>query len=87
MPALISTILRQPFLTVLDPRDRTTGSRDPLGIQSLWTRLGRSVIGNLTTQTTSWQDFITTMVGYWLIEVAREEKLDVQPIEIFLKWE
>ncbi len=87
MPALISTILRQPFLTVLDPRDRTTGSRDPLGIQSLWTRLGRAVIGNLTTQTTSWQDFITTMVGYWLIEVAREEKLDVQPIEIFLKWE
>ena len=57
-----------PFLTSIDPRAAIKGSRDPLGIQSIWTRMGRRVVGNLTTITTSTRDFTTTLLGYWLAE-------------------
>ncbi len=31
-----------PFLTALDSRAKIKGSRDPLGIQPIWTRLRRT---------------------------------------------
>src|SRR3989442_15950904 len=37
------TMLTTPFLTDLDSRAAVKGSRDPLGIQQIWTRLGRHV--------------------------------------------
>ena len=58
-----------PFLTDLDSRAAVKGSRDPLGIQPIWTRLGRHVIGNLTTQSTSVRDFGTLLLGYHFAEV------------------
>lgn len=76
-----------PFLTSIDPRAAIKGSRDPLGIQSIWTRMGRRVVGNLTTITTSTRDFTTTLLGYWLAEKINGEKGGEGDLETFLKWE
>jgi len=43
-------------VTDLDSRAAVKGSRDPLGIQAIWTRLGRHVVGNLTTVSNSVRD-------------------------------
>jgi hypothetical protein len=45
------SILATPFLTDIDPQAAIKGSRDPLGLQTIWARLGRHVVGNLTTVT------------------------------------
>lgn len=37
------------FLTALSPEEQVQGSRDPLGLLPIWSRLGRAVIGNVTT--------------------------------------
>lgn len=49
-------MITTPFLTDLDSRAVVKGSRDPLGIQQIWTRLGRHVVGNLTTVSDSVRD-------------------------------
>lgn len=54
------------FLTSIDPNAKTKGSRDPLGTLSVWTGFGRQVVGNLTTQTTSFDDFRVLVIGAWL---------------------
>lgn len=53
-------LLDVPFLTDLDSRAAVKGSRDPLGIQAIWTRFGRHVVGNLTTVSNSVRDFTIT---------------------------
>jgi hypothetical protein len=58
-------MLTSPFLTDLDSRAAVKGSRDPQGIQQIWTRLGRHVIGNLTTVSDSVRDFTTLLLGYY----------------------
>jgi hypothetical protein len=80
-------VLTAPFLTDLDPQAAIKGSRDPLGIQPIWTRLGRRVVGNLTTVSTSVRDFTTTILGYYFAErVANEEHGD-SDLAVFLRWE
>jgi hypothetical protein len=80
-------VLTVPFLTDLDPQAAIKGSRDPLGIQPIWTRLGRRVVGNLTTVSTSVRDFTTTILGYYFAErVANEEDGD-SDLGVFLRWE
>ena len=79
--------MQQPFLTDIDSRAQVKGSRDPLGLQAIWTRFGRHVVGNLTTVSTSVRDFTTLIMGYHFIECAAEVDLAVSPLEIFLKWE
>ena len=66
-------MLTQPFLTDLDSRAAVKGSRDPLGVQAIWTRLGRHVVGNLTTVSTSLRDFTTLLLGYHFAERVAEE--------------
>lgn len=66
-------MLSTPFLTDLDSRAAVKGSRDPLGIQSIWTRLGRHVVGNLTTVTNSVRDFTTTLLGYYFAERVADD--------------
>jgi hypothetical protein len=56
------------FLTEIDPRAAVKGSRDPLGLQPIWTRFGRQVVGNLTTVTTSLRNFTTWMLGLHFAE-------------------
>ena len=76
-----------PFLTQLDSRAAIKGSRDPLGFQPMWSRLGRLVVGNLTTVSTSPRDFTTTILGYYFAErIAAAEGGDGD-LNIFLRWE
>lgn len=76
--------LLMPFLTKTDSNAVIKGSRDPLGVQALWTNFGRRIVGNLTTVSTSLRDFTATMLGYAFIEHMEGEANEV---ELFLRWE
>ena len=60
-----------PFLTDLDTRAQVKGSVEPLGAMPIWTRMGRRVVGNLTTVSNSVRDFKTLVVGFGLLEDVR----------------
>ncbi|MGO9708530.1 MAG: hypothetical protein ACLQBL_06695 [Polyangiaceae bacterium] len=79
-------MLTVPFLTKLDPRGAIKGSRDPLGVQSIWTRFGRHVVGNLTTVSTSVRDFTTLLLGYYFAEQVASDDPGSE-LGTFLKWE
>jgi len=76
-----------PFLTDLDSRASVKGSRDPLGIQQIWTRFGRHVVGNLTTVSNSVRDFKTLMLGYYFVEQIAQDMGSGSELATFLKWE
>jgi len=76
-----------PFLTDLDSRAVVKGSRDPLGIQQIWTRLGRHVVGNLTTVSNSVRDFTTLLLGYYFAARLADEAGPGTELSTFLKWE
>jgi hypothetical protein len=48
--------------SALDERARPKGSRDPLGAEAIWTFMGRTIVGNLTTVTRSLDNFIVAML-------------------------
>ncbi len=79
--------LTTPFLTQLDSRAAIKGSRDPLGVQALWSRLGRHVIANLTTVSNSVRDFTVLLLGYYFAERVAEEGGTAGDLATFLKWE
>jgi hypothetical protein len=58
------------FLTQLDPRAEVKGSRDPLGLQAIWSHFGREVVGNLTTVTQSLREFKTLLFGFHFVQQA-----------------
>lgn len=80
-------MLTTPFLTDLDSRAAVKGSRDPLGIQQIWTRLGRHVVGNLTTVSNSVRDFTTLLLGYYFAERLSQDLGPGTELATFLKWE
>lgn len=80
-------MLTIPFLTDLDSRAAVKGSRDPLGIQQIWTRLGRHVVGNLTTVSNSVRDFTVLMLGFYFAEQLAHELGPGSELATFLKWE
>lgn len=80
-------MLNTPFLTQLDSRAAIKGSRDPLGIQPIWARLGRQVVGNLTTVSTSVPNFTVLLLGYYFAEQAAKEGGASGDLATFLKWE
>ena len=80
-------MLGSPFLTELDSRAAVKGSRDPLGIQQIWARLGRHVVGNLTTVSNSVRDFTTLLLGYYFAEQLSHELGAGTELATFLKWE
>jgi hypothetical protein len=80
-------MLTVPFLTDLDSRAAVKGSRDPLGIQQIWTRFGRYVVGNLTTVSNSVRDFTTLILGYHFAEQLSHELGPGTELSTFLKWE
>ena len=80
-------MIKGPFLTDLDSRGRVKGSRDPLGLQPIWTRFGRHVVGNLSTVTNSVRDFTVLLLGYFFAERVMQSHPGSSPLEIFLKWE
>ena len=73
-----------PFLTLEDPNAKIKGSRDPLGVQPIWSAFGRHVVTNLTTQSTSVRGFTVLLLGrYFAADLvdrgiaAREDALDI----------
>ena len=60
-----------PFLTELDSRAAVKGSRDSLGLQAIWTRLGRHVVGNFTTVSDSVRDFTVVLLGFHFSDYGR----------------
>lgn len=80
-------MLARPFLTALDTRAAVKGSRDPLGLQPIWARLGRNVVGNLTTATQSARDFTITLIGYAFAEDLAEAGEPGSELATFLAWE
>jgi hypothetical protein len=77
------------FLTEIDPRAAVKGSRDPLGLQPIWTRFGRQVVGNLTTVTTSLRNFTTWMLGLHFAEelIASKKASEEERVNLFMKFE
>lgn len=77
------------LLTLEDPRAQIKGSRDPLGVQSLWTRFGRHLVGNLTTVTNSVRNFRVLLLGRYLGARAVEEGMasEDDALSMFLRWE
>src|SRR5439155_24956326 len=86
-PCAEVTMLDVPFLTDLDSRAAVKGSRDPLGIQQIWTRLGRHVVGNLTTVSGSVRDFTTTLLGYYFAARLADDLGPGTELATVLKWE
>lgn len=76
-----------PFLTQLDSRAAIKGSRDPLGVQAIWSRLGRTLIGNLTTVSNEVRDFTITLLGYYLAERVAEDTGKADDLGVFIRWE
>ena len=73
-----------PFITLEDPNAKIKGSRDPLGVQPIWSAFGRHVVTNLTTQSTSIRGFTILLLGRYFAAdlldrgmVAREDALDI----------
>jgi hypothetical protein len=81
--------LTTPFLTQIDPRAKIKGSRDPLGLQPIWTRLGRCVVHNLTTVTTSLRGFSVWLLGMYFTNQAVNERGEDEGnfSALFLKFE
>ena len=77
------------FLTLEDPRAKIQGSRDPLGLQPIWTSFGRRLVFNLTTVSTSVRGFTTLLLGrllaHELIDSGKAREEDALPI--FLRTE
>jgi hypothetical protein len=80
-------MLTTPFLTQLDSRAAIKGSRDPLGVQAIWSRFGRHVVGNLTTVSNSVRDFTVLLLGYYFAERVADEGGSDGDLATFLKWE
>lgn len=77
------------FLTLEDPRARVKGSRDPLGVQPVWSAFGRHIIANLTTVTDSLRGFTVLLLGRYfgerLLNDGQIEEEDV--VDVFLRVE
>jgi|GEM_PF-1034609 len=71
------------FFTELDDSLRPRGSRDPLGIEHLWSGIGRKLVGNLTTVTQHLDNFIVTLVGFHLCVKETTGQTDWESFERF----
>lgn len=88
---IICTGIRLAFLSLLDDRAKPRGSRDPLGFELVWTHYGRRVIGNLTTVTSSLDNFAVALLGFkWANELCEhlpDGERQTQLRESFLRFE
>ena len=78
-----------PFLTLEDPNAKIRGSRDPLGVQPVWSAFGRHVVTNLTTVSTSVRGFTTLLLGRYFAAdlVDRGMATREDALNIFLRME
>jgi hypothetical protein len=79
------------FISLLDDRAKPKGSRDPLGFELVWSRFGREVVGNLTTITSSLENFAVALLGFhWANELVGEDNKENRQSavrEVFLRYE
>lgn len=77
------------FFTLEDPRAKVQGSRDPLGVQPIWSRFGRDVVCNLTTVSRAVRGFSVLLVGRYLANTLVEtgKATEDDAINLFLKFE
>ncbi len=77
------------FLTLEDPRARIKGSRDPLGVQPIWSWFGRRLVANLTTVTRSVREFTVLNLGRYVGQQLLEaEAIDeAEALSVFLRVE
>lgn len=71
------------FFTLLDDSLKPKGSRDPLGIEVLWSSVGRKMVGNLTTVTRNLDNFVITLVGFHLCRNDKTGQTDWDAFERF----
>lgn len=78
-----------PFLTLEDPNAKINGSRDPLGVQPIWTAFGRHVVTNLTTQSTSVRGYTILLLGRYFASDLVDRGMSVveDALNIFLRME
>lgn len=77
------------FLTLEDPNARIQGSRDPLGVQPVWTAFGRHLVTNITTVTTSIRGFTVLILGRLFAEKMIEKGVvgEQDALPVFLRAE
>ncbi|WP_442809183.1 hypothetical protein [Trinickia soli] len=77
------------FFTDLDESRRPKGSRDPLGLEPIWSQVGRRLVGNLTTVTRSLDNFIVTLVGFAVAANAHSPShaIEAGSAEFYLRFE
>eukprot|EP01047_Picozoa_sp_COSAG01_P028050 COSAG01_NODE_1872_length_9006_cov_523.219153_3_plen_445_part_00 len=77
------------FITLEDPRAKVQGSRDPLGVQPIWSLFGREVVCNLTTVSRAVRGFTVTMLGRYFAEqlIASGRAANEDAIPVFLRCE
>ncbi|SAL00143.1 hypothetical protein AWB81_05848 [Caballeronia arationis] len=77
------------FFTELDESLRPKGSRDPIGLEPVWSQVGRRLVGNLTTVTRSLDNFIVTLVGFAIAAQGGSSKDETEPgsSEFYLRFE
>jgi hypothetical protein len=77
------------FFTDLDESLRPKGSRDPIGLEPIWSQVGRRLVGNLTTVTRSLDNFIVTLVGFAVAANTDSPSNPVEPgsAEFYLRFE
>ena len=77
------------FLTQEDPRASIKGSRDPLGVQPIWSSFGRHIVTNLTTVTNSVRGFTVVILARYLTEqlIERGQISEDDALPVFLRME
>ena len=80
------------FISLIDDRAIPKGSRDPLGFELVWTHFGRKVIGNLTTITSSMDNFAVALLGWHFAndlapKICNGHERHTQIRELFLRYE
>ncbi len=70
-------------LSLPDPNYRIKGSRDPLGFQPIWQRLGRNIIEHLSTVSVNVRDFQVMSYAYYFF--GDDDKKDF--LDFFYRWE
>lgn len=72
------------FLTALAPDERVQGSRDPLGLLPIWSRMGRRLVGNVTTVSGDLRGWTTLLVMVGLVrdrvDAGLLDEADVEPL-------
>ena len=76
------------LLSMQDDRLKPKGSRDPLGFELVWSFFGRKVVGNLTTITSSLENFSVAMLGFYLTHRLLPSSIDQKKIlACFIRYE